>query len=92
MDLPRVKALNDYWDENPPLHLMAKAYLGIGKDKPPKTPPRIGHVVEPAAVETIAAGLPSSPNPQAMTSAQLRAAFEARAALLAEQEAKNGGR
>ena len=86
MDLPRVSALNDYWDDNPPLHLMAKAYLGIGKDKPSKAPPRIGEAAEPASVETIAAGLPQTPNPQAMTSAQLRALFEARAALLAEQE------
>lgn len=34
MDLPRLKSLYAYWDRNPPLHLMAKAYLGIGGDKP----------------------------------------------------------
>jgi len=90
MDLPRVQALNAYWDENPPLHLMAKAYLGIGRDKPSSSPPRIGEAAEPAAVETLAAGLPQTPNPQAMSPAQFRAFLEARAALLAEQEASNG--
>jgi len=89
MDLPRLKAMNDYWDDNPPLHPMAKAYLGIGKDKPSRTPPRVGEAAEPAAIETIAAGLPQTPNPQAMSAAQLRAVFEARAALLAEQEVRN---
>jgi len=90
MDLVRVAALNDYWDENPPLHLMAKAYLGIGKDKPSNAPPRIGEAAEPAAVETLAAGLSQTPNPQAMSGAQLRALIEARSALLSEQEARNG--
>ena len=25
-----------YWSENPPVHLMVRAYLGIGKDSKPK--------------------------------------------------------
>lgn len=29
IDLPRLKALNLYWADNPPLHRMVAAYLGI---------------------------------------------------------------
>jgi hypothetical protein len=29
LTLPRVYALMEYWTENPPMHLMVKAYLGI---------------------------------------------------------------
>lgn len=32
MDLPRLAAMTDYWANNPPLHIMVKAYLGIGKE------------------------------------------------------------
>lgn len=28
-DLPRLQALNQYWADNPPLHKMVAAYLGI---------------------------------------------------------------
>lgn len=29
MDLPRLYAMNDYWDSHPPMHVMVAAYLGI---------------------------------------------------------------
>lgn len=28
-DLPRLQALNRYWADNPPLHKMVAAYLGV---------------------------------------------------------------
>lgn len=28
LDIPRLKALNAYWDRNPPTHLLVKNYLG----------------------------------------------------------------
>lgn len=38
MDLPRLYAMNDYWDAHPPVHIMVAAYLGI-KPKARKTTP-----------------------------------------------------
>lgn len=35
IDLPRFYAMQDYWMDNPPVHLMIKGYLGI-KDQPKK--------------------------------------------------------
>jgi hypothetical protein len=29
MDLPRLYAMNDYWQQHPPVHIMVAAYLGI---------------------------------------------------------------
>lgn len=29
MDIPRLLAMNGYWDKHPPVHLMVAAYLGI---------------------------------------------------------------
>lgn len=29
MDIPRVLAMNRYWEKHPPLHLMVAAYLGV---------------------------------------------------------------
>jgi hypothetical protein len=29
MDLPRLYAMNDYWESHPPIHLMVAAYFGI---------------------------------------------------------------
>lgn len=29
VDLPRLAALNTYWDNHPPVHVMVAAYLGI---------------------------------------------------------------
>lgn len=31
MDLPRLQALTDYWQRQPPLHVMVASYLGCGK-------------------------------------------------------------
>jgi len=31
MTIPRLEALNLYWKDNPPLHVMVAAYFGIGK-------------------------------------------------------------
>ncbi|MFK7088685.1 hypothetical protein AAFM71_07695 [Chromobacterium violaceum] len=36
-DLPRLEAMNTYWRNHPPLHLMVAAYLGI-KPETPATP------------------------------------------------------
>lgn len=36
MDLPRLEAMNTYWRNHPPLHLMVAAYLGI-KSEPKST-------------------------------------------------------
>ena len=30
---PRVMSIRDYWGENPPLHLLVKAYMGIKSKK-----------------------------------------------------------
>lgn len=35
LDVPRLTALTTYWRNNPPLHVMVAAYLGI---KPKATP------------------------------------------------------
>lgn len=40
MDLPRLLALQAYWADHPPLHLMVKAYLGI-KPKEKEEPGRL---------------------------------------------------
>jgi len=29
LNIPRLKALNDYWQRSPPVHLSVAAYLGI---------------------------------------------------------------
>lgn len=31
VDLPRLKALTDYWQQQPPVHVMVAAYLGCSK-------------------------------------------------------------
>lgn len=36
IDIPRLLALKEYWAENPPVHMMVKAYLGIGKKEEEK--------------------------------------------------------
>ena len=36
MDIPRLLAMKSYWADNPPLHLMVKAYLGIGSSSKPR--------------------------------------------------------
>lgn len=36
MTLPRFHELADYWQGNPPLHLMVKSYLGIETKSKPK--------------------------------------------------------
>jgi hypothetical protein len=30
MTVPRLRAMTEYWKANPPLHVMAAAYFGIG--------------------------------------------------------------
>lgn len=31
--MPRLKELNEYWEDNPPLHILAKAFVGYkGKE------------------------------------------------------------
>ncbi len=31
MTLPQLAAMNEYWADNPPVHVMVAAYLGIKK-------------------------------------------------------------
>lgn len=33
LNYPQAKALMSYWTSNPPIHIMIKAYLGIGKNE-----------------------------------------------------------
>jgi len=33
MTVPRMEELTRYWNDNPPLHVMVAAYLGIGTAK-----------------------------------------------------------
>lgn len=33
MTIPRLKAMNLYWADNPPVHVMVAAYFGIGTNK-----------------------------------------------------------
>lgn len=35
MDIPRLEALNRYWEHSPPVHQLVARYLGI---KPPAKP------------------------------------------------------
>ena len=37
LDLPRLKALSDYWADHPPMHLMVAAYLDIKPRPAPAT-------------------------------------------------------
>lgn len=37
MDLPKLAALNRYWDHSPPVHVLVARYLGI------KAPTRTSH-------------------------------------------------
>lgn len=32
IDLPRLAAMNRYWDKHPPVHIMVAAYLGYGDE------------------------------------------------------------
>lgn len=36
MDIPRLMELKEYWAKNPPLHMMVKGYLGLGKEEQPQ--------------------------------------------------------
>ncbi|EOF9914138.1 hypothetical protein ACGLR3_002096, partial [Neisseria gonorrhoeae] len=29
LDLPRIKHLNEYWREHPPVHILAASYMGV---------------------------------------------------------------
>lgn len=29
MDIPRLVSMNEYWAENPPTHLLVKAFMGV---------------------------------------------------------------
>lgn len=33
MTVPRLREMNEYWKDNPPLHIMVAAYFGINSDK-----------------------------------------------------------
>lgn len=35
MDIPRLEALNRYWEHSPPVHQLVARYLGIKKPDPP---------------------------------------------------------
>lgn len=34
MTIPRLEAMQAYWREHPPLHLMVEAFMGIDSKKP----------------------------------------------------------
>jgi hypothetical protein len=36
MTMDRLKAMQSYWDANPPLHLLVKAYIGYEKPSKPQ--------------------------------------------------------
>ncbi|TDR82207.1 hypothetical protein [Paludibacterium purpuratum] len=40
MTIPRLAAMNRYWQDNPPLHSMVAAYFGIGKVSQTSNTPR----------------------------------------------------
>lgn len=37
MTLPRLKEMAEYWQSNPPLHLMVAAYFGVSNPKKAST-------------------------------------------------------
>lgn len=51
MDIPRLTALNEYWADNPPLHIMVKSLVGIK----PKEIEDEGHLAE------LMASIPETP-------------------------------
>lgn len=53
MDLPRLYAMNDYWHQHPPVHIMVAAYLGVK----PKTTTATPAENDPAEVEAFIAML-----------------------------------
>lgn len=52
MDIPRLKKMQHYWQDNPPVHVMVAAYLGIKKRKPPK--------IEAADIEALMRAYPQT--------------------------------
>jgi hypothetical protein len=52
MDLPRLYAMNDYWQQHPPVHIMVAAYLGI---KPKATATATPVENDPAEVQALLA-------------------------------------
>lgn len=36
MTLPRLDAMNAYWERNPPLHQLVAAYMGFKSEEKPK--------------------------------------------------------
>lgn len=44
LDLPRLAAMNAYWQDNPPLHLLVKAFVGYkgsGRSESDTTKPEV---------------------------------------------------
>lgn len=31
MTVPRLRALSEYWEHSPPVHVLVAAYMGVGK-------------------------------------------------------------
>jgi hypothetical protein len=52
MDIPRLLAMKEYWANNPPLHMMVKSYLGLGKKETPE---------EQGSIEDLMAMAPQTP-------------------------------
>ena len=89
MDLVRLQAMNAYWDEFPPLHLMVRAYLGI--DRKPRRSTGPASAPDDETTSAILAQTPQGTNPQAMTTDTLKQMFADRAARLAEAETEPNG-
>jgi len=51
MTLPRLREMKNYWQHNPPIHLMIAAYLGI-KSKPAEASESVN---DPAEIEAFLA-------------------------------------
>lgn len=59
LDIPRLCALNAYWRNSPPVHLMVAAYLGIkpkeGAERSPENAPEAPEHLEIFGSEPVAA-------------------------------------
>lgn len=56
MDIPRLRKMQHYWEENPPLHVLVASYMGVGVRKDKKQ--------SSAGAEMIIGMGPSVPAPQ----------------------------
>jgi ABC-type Zn uptake system ZnuABC Zn-binding protein ZnuA len=66
LDLPRLQAINDYWIEHPPAHILIAMYLGIKpKEKQSSNP---AAEISPGDMQKLIEMMPSAPAPVFMSS------------------------